>query len=76
MGPWGKGERAAVHLTADELARFDAEYLDLLTRYCLLRSGPAEGTRPVLVRFYAFPQELAEQDLAEPGADALSTRPT
>jgi len=60
MGPWGKGERAALHLTADELSRFNAEYLDLLTRYCLLHPVPAQGTRSILARFYAFPRELAE----------------
>jgi len=60
MGDWGKREAAAIHLTAAELARFNAEYLDLLTRYCLLRRRPADGTRTVLVRFYAFPRELAE----------------
>lgn len=60
MGPWGKGERAEVHLTVDELARFNAEYLDLLTRYSLLHSRPGRDTRTILVRFYAFPRELAE----------------
>ncbi len=64
MGSWGKGERAAVHLTADELARFNAEYLDLMTRYCLLHPVPTERTRSILVRFYAFPRELAESSVS------------
>lgn len=48
FGPWGKGERATAHLT-------EAEYHELATRYCLLRTGRAPGTREVAIRFYAFP---------------------
>lgn len=60
MGPWGKGERSAVRLTAGELARFNDEYRELLARYSLLHPRPGRNTRTVLVRFYAFPRELAE----------------
>ncbi|WP_412736348.1 hypothetical protein [Krasilnikovia sp. MM14-A1259] len=60
MGRWGKREAAAIQLTSAELTRFNAEYLELLNRYCLLRDRPVEGTRTVLVRFYAFPREFAE----------------
>jgi hypothetical protein len=55
FGPWGKGERASAHLTAEELRRFDREYRDLLARYCQLHPGEAPGTQRVAVRFYAFP---------------------
>jgi DNA-binding transcriptional ArsR family regulator len=55
FGPWGKGHRAVVHLSEAELARFDAEYDDLLIRYCLLHNKPAPGTREVAIRCYAFP---------------------
>ena len=55
FGPWGRGERATTHLTAAQLASFDAEYRDLVTRYCLLHDGQADGTREVAIRFYAFP---------------------
>jgi hypothetical protein len=60
MGPWGKGYRSATHLTEVELARFEHEYRDLIARYCQFRSTPAPDTREVLLRFYAFPRELAE----------------
>jgi hypothetical protein len=60
MGPWGKGYRSGAHLTAAELARFEREYRDLIARYCQLRAAPAGDTRHVLLRFYAFPSELAE----------------
>jgi hypothetical protein len=52
---WGKGERAVTHLTVTELASFNAEYNELLIRYCLLHAGPTAGTREVAIRFYAFP---------------------
>jgi hypothetical protein len=55
FGSWGKGERASAHLTQAELDRFNAEYHELVTRYCLLRPAPASGTREIAVRFYAFP---------------------
>ncbi|MEO6089145.1 MAG: hypothetical protein ABIQ18_39135 [Umezawaea sp.] len=61
FGPWGKGERATAHLTEAELAGLDAEYHELATRYCLLRTGQAPGTREVAFRFYAFP--LPKQEL-------------
>lgn len=68
FGPWGKGERAAVLLTEDELHRFNQEYRELLARYCQLhRAGPGEtsATRRIAVRFYAFPDR-------PPTADARS----
>nr|WP_052478149.1 hypothetical protein [Kibdelosporangium sp. MJ126-NF4]CEL16431.1 hypothetical protein [Kibdelosporangium sp. MJ126-NF4]CTQ90383.1 hypothetical protein [Kibdelosporangium sp. MJ126-NF4] len=55
FGPWATGSRAVVHLSETDLARFDAEYNDLLTRYCLLHNKPGPGTRELALRFYAFP---------------------
>ncbi|NKQ57559.1 hypothetical protein HFP15_32315 [Amycolatopsis sp. K13G38] len=55
FGPWGKAQRASAQLSEAELRAFEAEYLELLTRYCRLRRRPGPGARQVLVRFYAFP---------------------
>ncbi len=55
FGPWGHGERAVAHLSGPELADFVREYQELSSRYCLLRPGPATGTREVAIRWYAFP---------------------
>ncbi|WP_412539396.1 helix-turn-helix domain-containing protein [Longispora sp. K20-0274] len=66
LGPWGKGSRARMHLTEGELASFHAEYMDLMSRYSGLRRGPATGTRQIAVRYYAFPQAVAEDDYREP----------
>ncbi|MEU8243047.1 helix-turn-helix domain-containing protein [Actinoplanes missouriensis] len=45
----------ATHLTADELARFGAEYLDLLNRWHRRPEDLPEGSRPITVLFHAFP---------------------
>ncbi|MFI1989035.1 hypothetical protein [Actinoplanes sp. NPDC020271] len=58
FGRWGHGERAVTHLSAAELAGFVQDYQDLIARYCLLRSGPASGTREVAIRWYAFPTRI------------------
>jgi len=55
FGPWGKAQRASARLTEPELREFEAEYLELLTRYVRLRGNSAPGVRRVAVRFYAFP---------------------
>ncbi|MBP2324975.1 hypothetical protein JOF56_005360 [Kibdelosporangium banguiense] len=55
FGAWGKAHRSRLHLTESELAAFDAEYAELLARYCLLRRHPTADTREVAVRWYAFP---------------------
>lgn len=55
FGPWGKAQRASTRLTAAELRELEAEYLELLTRYCHLHRHPAPGLRKVALRFYAFP---------------------
>jgi hypothetical protein len=55
FGPWGKAQRASARLTESDLRELEAEYLELLTRYCHLRGHPAPGTRRVELRFYAFP---------------------
>ncbi|HVV12617.1 hypothetical protein [Amycolatopsis sp.] len=56
FGPWGKASRAAARLTDAELRAFEAEYMELLARYCGRR--PAPGAREVAVRFYAFPRPV------------------
>ncbi|GLZ35074.1 hypothetical protein Lesp02_72610 [Lentzea sp. NBRC 105346] len=58
FGPWAQGSRAGMNLTEAELARFDAEYGELVTRYCLLHPEPTAATRQLAVRWYAFPAEL------------------
>jgi len=55
FGQWATGSRAILHMTEVDLARFDAEYNDLLTRYCLLHNKPEPGTREVALRLYGFP---------------------
>jgi hypothetical protein len=55
FGPWGKAQRASARLTESELREFEAEYLELLTRYVRLRGRPTPGVRRLAVRFYAFP---------------------
>ncbi|SHH06129.1 hypothetical protein SAMN05444320_12026 [Streptoalloteichus hindustanus] len=55
FGSWAQGSRGNAHLTEAELAEFNAEYEGMFTRYCLLRSSPAPGTRHITVRWYAFP---------------------
>ncbi|ALG08453.1 hypothetical protein [Kibdelosporangium phytohabitans] len=44
FGPWAAGSRAVIHLSEADLARFDTEYNDLFTRYCLLHDKPEQGT--------------------------------
>jgi hypothetical protein len=61
LGPWAKGSRGTAYLTEAELARFEAEYLDLLSRYALRHNTPAPQVRAVALRFYAFPQSLVEE---------------
>ncbi|WP_132111897.1 helix-turn-helix transcriptional regulator [Actinocrispum wychmicini] len=55
FGGWAKGHRSVLHLSEADLARFDAEYDDLLTRYCLTHDKAGPGTREIALRFYAFP---------------------
>jgi hypothetical protein len=55
FGSWGRAQRASARLTEQELRAFEAEYLELLTRYVRLRGRPAPGVRRLAVRFYAFP---------------------
>ncbi len=55
FGQWGRAQRASARLTEAELREFEAEYLELLTRYVRLRGRPEPGVRRLAVRFYAFP---------------------
>ncbi|HEX4225599.1 MAG TPA: hypothetical protein VHZ97_24755 [Pseudonocardiaceae bacterium] len=54
FGDWAKGSRTTMRLNAAELAAFDAEYDELITRYSL-RHRSASDDREVAIRFYAFP---------------------
>ncbi len=75
LGGWGKGSRGGAHLTEAELARFYDEYLELLLRYSLLHERPGPGTRPMALRFYAFPRSLDDEARAEKRIVPSSTRP-
>ena len=66
LGPWARGSRGSAYLTEAELARFEAEYLELLTRYSLRHAEDADGRRCVALRFYAFPRSLVEEVDAAP----------
>jgi DNA-binding transcriptional ArsR family regulator len=72
FGGWGKGERARAHLTRAELDSLEAEYRDLLTRYCLLHDGPAPGTQEMAIRFYAFPIREFGEELGDEFAEEQS----
>jgi hypothetical protein len=62
LGPWAKGSRGTAYLTEAELSRFEAEYLDLLSRYALRHDTPSSQVRAVALRFYAFPQSLVDEE--------------
>lgn len=53
FGPWGKAHRATARLTDADLRELEAEYMEMLVRYCCRR--PTPGAREVAVRFYTFP---------------------
>ncbi|MDQ0379295.1 hypothetical protein [Amycolatopsis thermophila] len=55
FGPWATAYRGVASLTEPELRRLEAEYQDLVARYCRLRHRPAPQAREVTVRLYAFP---------------------
>ncbi|GHF27326.1 hypothetical protein GCM10017786_71930 [Amycolatopsis deserti] len=55
FGPWGKAHRGLAWLTEPELRHLEAEYQDLVARYCRLRRDPVPEAREVTVRLYAFP---------------------
>ncbi|WP_412543060.1 helix-turn-helix domain-containing protein [Longispora sp. K20-0274] len=75
LGAWGKGSRARMHLTEAELARFYQEYMDLMSRYSGLRSTPAPGTQQMAIRYYAFPQSVADEDFVPSAATPLRPDP-
>ncbi len=53
---WTGGSRAGMHLTHKDVKEFEAEYLELVHRYAARRVRPTANTRPMLLRFYAFPE--------------------
>lgn len=70
---WGAGSRSSMQLTERELERFNREYLELVLRYSMLHREPADGTRELAVRWYAFPtpEELARSAGDRPGVVAV-----
>jgi hypothetical protein len=61
LGPWGKGSRATAYLSEKDLAQFEADYLDLVTRYAHRHDTTSNRVRPITLRFYAFPQTLIDE---------------
>ncbi|EME63429.1 helix-turn-helix domain-containing protein [Amycolatopsis decaplanina] len=55
FGPWSTAQRTSTRLTEEEFRELDAEYRELITRYCRRRRRPAAGEKELSVRFYAFP---------------------
>ncbi|KZB88748.1 helix-turn-helix domain-containing protein [Amycolatopsis regifaucium] len=55
FGPWATAQRTSTRLTEDEFRELDAEYRELINRYCQRRRRPAAGEQELSVRFYAFP---------------------
>ena len=53
--------RSAARLTADELAGFTQEYLELVRRWIRHREAPADA-RPVRVAMFAYPDEGADPE--------------
>ena len=67
---WTGGSRAGMHLTHKDVKEFEAEYLELVHRYAARRVHPSEDTRPMLLRFYAFPEPSpAELSLSSSSAE-------
>jgi DNA-binding transcriptional ArsR family regulator len=67
FGLWSQASRSTVLLSQEEMAGFAEEYMELLNRYSALRERARdaarpgeEPSRPMLVRFYAFPRDLVE----------------
>ncbi|OKK00493.1 hypothetical protein AMK34_02325 [Amycolatopsis sp. CB00013] len=55
FGPWATAQRTSARLTEAEFRELDAEYRELITRYCHRRRRPVQGEKELSVRFYAFP---------------------
>ncbi|MFJ4102917.1 helix-turn-helix domain-containing protein [Amycolatopsis japonica] len=53
FGPWATAQRTSARLTEAEFRELDAEYRELITRYC--RRRPSAQAKELSVRFYAFP---------------------
>ncbi|ONF61873.1 helix-turn-helix domain-containing protein [Amycolatopsis keratiniphila] len=53
FGPWATAQRTSTRLTEAEFRELDAEYRELITRYC--RRRPGAQAKELSVRFYAFP---------------------
>ncbi|MFI5915970.1 hypothetical protein [Dactylosporangium sp. NPDC051541] len=65
FGAWGYGQRVVAHLSGAELARFAAEYRELVSRYRLLHAAPAADRREVSIRCLAFPLPPAQPGAGE-----------
>ncbi|RSM79947.1 hypothetical protein DL991_13200 [Amycolatopsis sp. WAC 01375] len=55
FGQWSTAQRASARLTEEEFRELDAEYRELIARYCRRRRRPVEGEKELSVRFYVFP---------------------
>ncbi|RZQ59494.1 hypothetical protein EWH70_34205 [Amycolatopsis suaedae] len=66
FGPWAMAQRTSTRLTQAELRELDAEYRELVTRYCR-RRRPGKGEKEISVRFYAFPPPGGHPGLGAPG---------
>lgn len=55
FGPWATAQRTSTRLTEEEFRELDAEYRELIARYCRHRRRPAAGEQELSVRFYVFP---------------------
>ncbi|RFU87109.1 ArsR family transcriptional regulator [Streptomyces triticagri] len=54
---WMRGSRSLSHLTKEQLDAFHNEYLILLARYAHGPEDAAEGSRPVLLRWFGIPAD-------------------
>jgi hypothetical protein len=75
LGPWARGSRGSAYLSETELARFEAEYLELLARYSLRHKDDGDGRRCVALRFYAFPRSLVDEVDDDPRAAVHYLKP-
>ncbi|GLW12730.1 transcriptional regulator [Microtetraspora sp. NBRC 13810] len=57
---WTKGSRGLLHLTEEGMDRFFEDYIELLRRHGHRPEDAPPGSRPVFVRFFTIPADLAE----------------
>ncbi|CAM3344233.1 ArsR/SmtB family transcription factor [Stackebrandtia soli] len=52
---WAEGSRGRSHLTKEELRAFHDDYVALLRRYSKPPEDASPGARPIMLRWYGFP---------------------